>query len=595
MAGSYKRSSKCFAVYDPAFFDPPLMEETPVRKVIAFLIAALLLGGCIDTSPPPKQETSDQGSQQQGAGIIAARLFGPGDPRVAVRGELADPASPWWQALQNPADGPAHFGQAPVHRVDLTYSPEEKLLTGEHGIVFTNTADEPVRHIYLIAEGRMRGDGAIADERWALSDLQVNGKAVTYRQEPVAASITLDPPLEPGESAVITFAFKARLPVRSSLVTGLMGPTTYGVDSLRYDGLKEAIATLWTGQQMDAMSEGALEPDLGFPSVRDVRITLPAGWRAAGAGTAIETKALADGRQQVRVVAAGTSFPFYATAALAETAREVNGVRLVIHHRQLQAAATRELLDIAATMLESHAAVLGPFPLRELEFMPIDPELLREDAMYEAGVVYLNEALYKPALYGPPPDVTDPWLRRVMSYTSDQIRVMAVGHEVAHGWWWELVRVDRAVSPWWYEGMTEATMIAVVEQVYGPEPAQNLRDRNVYQYQLNRLAGKEDTAGGLPLSDLTKAEEYRIMSYAKPALFYEMVRKQMGDEAFFAALRRYIEPRRFTAATDRGPVEELTRAPGVAELYQRWMLETHGDEDIGLLTEEQIRQRQLVP
>lgn len=55
-------------------------------------------------------------------------------------------------------------------------------------------------------------------------------------------------------------------------------------------------------------------------------------------------------------------------------------------------------------------------------------------------------------------------------------------------------------------------------------------------------------------------------------------------------MRRYIDKGRFEVRPGRGPVEELLALPGVEGLFQRWMLEANGDEDLGRLTDEQARQ-----
>jgi hypothetical protein len=522
-----------------------------MRKWLALFVAALLITGCAKEASPPAEKEPE---------TIAERLFGPGDPRAKVSRELADPASAWWQDLQDPADGPAHIKQAPAVRTHLTYNPEERLLTGETGIIFMNTDQRPVSQVYVGAIARLLGDVATANERWSFSDLRIDGKAVAYREEGGNAVVTLDEPLKTGGAALITFAFTARLPVRSS-AQQLGGVWSYGVDSARATGLTEALPRIGTDLQLKDAKAG-LVTDAGLV-VSDLRLTLPAGWRAISAGSVVGTEQLADGRLQYHIASAGSEFQLFVTDAMEQVSRQAQGVRLVVHYRKEQQAGAEALLAAMEKLLAAHAENLGPYPLREAEILPVDGAV-GYGATWKAGLIHLNEQYF-----------------RVL--TADQARgsIQTLSHELAHAWWGLLARPDRARSPWWDEGITEASSIAAVERVYGAEAAQAMREQNVLAYQKKRLSGMPDMAPGEPLLDPAKLAQYQAMRYEKPALFYEKVRASTGDEAFFAGLRRYIDKGRSTARADRGPVEELLGAPGVAELYQRWMLETHGDEDIG--------------
>ncbi|HYF76458.1 MAG TPA: M1 family aminopeptidase [Symbiobacteriaceae bacterium] len=546
-----------------------------MRKWMTLLVAALLIAGC---AKEPQEKAAD---------AIAERLFGPGDPGEVVARELADPASAWWQDLQNPADGPARIRQESAYRAHLTYKPAERLLTGETGIIFTNRDVRPVKKIYLGAIARGLGDAESADERWSLSDLRVDGKAASHKTEEDHTVISLPKPLVTGKTVVITFAFTAHLPVRSS--EPQFGQVwSYGVDSSRATGLTEALPLILTDMDtMDHQDGRIIHPGT---VARDIRLTLPADWRVLSSGSTIGTEQQADGQQQVRIVSAGQSFALFVTDALEQVSSEAKGVRLIVHYRKGDQAGAEALLADMANLLAAHAEALGSYPLREAEIVPVTHAALEGPGEWHDGLIRLSESYYRLSFMAPPPAVKDPWLKRVMTDDADQERRETISHELAHAWWGYLIRSDRSRGRWWEEGIAEAASIAAVERAYGADAAKALRDGTIFDYQRWRLNGVADIAPGEPPRDKAALPEYKMMQYDKPALFYEKVRALMGDDAYFAALRRYMEARRHTVAADRGPVEELLGAPGVAELYQRWMLETHGDEDIGLLTEEQIKQ-----
>jgi hypothetical protein len=99
------------------------------------------------------------------------------------------------------------------------------------------------------------------------------------------------------------------------------------------------------------------------------------------------------------------------------------------------------------------------------------------------------------------------------------------------------------------------------------------------------MLGVADAPVDLATNKYSSPMQYGAIVYGKGALFYDALRKLIGDEAFFAALREYYaEYNGKLAPKDslRGIME--TRAPRkreeIGNLYGRWIESTHGDEDI---------------
>lgn len=68
---------------------------------------------------------------------------------------------------------------------------------------------------------------------------------------------------------------------------------------------------------------------------------------------------------------------------------------------------------------------------------------------------------------------------------------------------------------------------------------------------------RADLPLGEPISETMDPRVWTLISYAKPAHFYDRLRQEIGDEAFFAAVRQYLATHRFQVRADRGPVEVL--------------------------------------
>lgn len=513
------------------------------------------------------------------------------NPRETLQKELADPGSIWAKALRNPADL-VRFKDAPAYRIDLNYDAPARQLKGKEAILFTNTTGKELAALYLSTGALAWGDPTLGDKNFKLTDLQVDGQTVPYVQKDLYGQIHLQRPLTPGATVVITFYFAARID-RAKPPQGTWNmdpkevPPTYGGNGSLADGLSEAIPQVLTDPAplLDTSAVMIARPTW---SLMDLRIALPPNWRVISSGTRVEEVSLPDRGTTSRIVGASYSFYLFATSRLGEVRGETNGVTIAVNFPTFGEEVGKELLADAARFITIYDQMLGPYPFTELEIMPIVPGDTF-GGMNRSGLVFLNAQYYAAEGRVAPAAVTDPLLRSVMEFNPYTTRVWLLSHEIAHSWWGDLVWPDHAQGTWWLESITEATAFAGLETAFGAEVADRQREVDTFSYRVARGRGLPDQAYGRPVTEQERSAEYLSMTYLRPALFYDKVRQRVGDAAFFAAMRRYIDKERFSVRPGVGPVDELMALPGVEALWQRWMLETHGDEDLGRLTDEQAR------
>lgn len=520
-----------------------------------------------------------------------------GELRRAVNQELQNPDSIWARSLRpdTALSDLARFRSAPVYRAALDYDPAKRVLTGSQEILFTNTTGKPVDTLYLFDLARAWGDPQLPEaDRFALKNLKVNGKAVSHTQQKFYSAIPLAKPLPADGSVLITFELQARIPYANPPRGGELdfsaNPGNYGGNELLADGLSPVIPLIMTdAAPLDNLTKDGVYINPLY-ALWDVRLTMPARWRPISSGSMVSEADAAEGRRTTRMAAAANSFYLFASSRLLWETREVDGVSLTVYFPEVYEPAGKAILADAARALEALQAQLGPHPFRELEILPVDygTAVAGEN---RAGTVMLNSAYF--ATHSAPrqaPAVTDPWLTTVFSRsTAEQVRDL-VAHELAHSWWGHLVWSDVTQGPVWIEGITEASGQAALEAAWGPAAAEARRTWQQFTYRHLRATGYADVAPGKPPADPENVREHQAMSYAKPALFYGEVRRMVGKEVYFTAMRRYLDQNRFAMTADRGPVEALIENPAVAALYQRWMLETRGDEDLGLFTPEQRKE-----
>jgi len=99
------------------------------------------------------------------------------------------------------------------------------------------------------------------------------------------------------------------------------------------------------------------------------------------------------------------------------------------------------------------------------------------------------------------------------------------------------------------------------------------------------MFGGTDAEVDRPLRDMHSRLQYAAIAQAKGAFFLLELRRQMGDEKFFGALRAYYAENRYSISSpDRLKASLLANAPDqrIARLtMRRWLEEKHADEDIG--------------
>ncbi len=168
----------------------------------------------------------------------------------------------------------------------------------------------------------------------------------------------------------------------------------------------------------------------------------------------------------------------------------------------------------------------------------------------------------------------------------DTLLETTIAHEVAHQWWAIGVGSDSLRAPWVDESLTNYSAMLYFEDRYGRDRAEQMMELHLKTpYSMGRMLGNADAPVNLKTSAYKSNVQYGAIVYGKGALFYDALRKLIGDEAFFAGLRDYYGQynTRLASSHDLRSLFER-RAPAktaqIRALYKRWIEETHGDDDI---------------
>jgi aminopeptidase N len=272
------------------------------------------------------------------------------------------------------------------------------------------------------------------------------------------------------------------------------------------------------------------------------RVTAPAGLTIAASGTVVE--ATTTGSAQTQVMLTGPMRDLALVVGALETEeRTVGGVLLRAHLLPRHAALADEVLDQAGAQVETLQTLVGDYPFAELDIV---------DA---------------PGAFG---GIEYPGLILIGIISPDRYFERANVHEVGHQWFYSLIGDDQLLQPWLDEAAASYTEVLYAEHVISAQAAQ---DALAGFWGYLAAADDPDKPIGLPVEAYD--DDYGLIVYGKGALFFEALRREMGDRSFFDFLRAYYERYRYRFATSEGFHEtaEATCACELDALFDLWVYE----------------------
>ncbi len=168
----------------------------------------------------------------------------------------------------------------------------------------------------------------------------------------------------------------------------------------------------------------------------------------------------------------------------------------------------------------------------------------------------------------------------------DSLLEETIAHEVAHQWWAIGVGSDSQNHPFVDESLTNWSSMLYFEDRYGAEKAEQMRDLHLRtSFSMGTMMGGGDKRADLPTSAYTNNLQYGAVIYGKGALFYDQLRKLMGETAFYGALREYYANWNGKIADDKTlrrivVAKSPAKTAAINALYARWIEGAHGKEDI---------------
>lgn len=512
-------------------------------------------------------------------------------------------ASPEVQAcLTSLRDGEAARAEAvlgplealPLLQADLTVDPDQRRVTGTVSLSWIPAA--ATRSLQLRLTPNAFGGTPVQ-----LQNPRVNGETATVA--PVGNDrVRVDFPrsVPAGERVRVELQLTARVPeltgggsVLASLMPSSRGERPdHGAFSAQAGVLSLVGILPRPPLSLPDGSAGAGPTGIGDLALYDpanvlLSVTVPRGWRAVSAGAALGETSESGGTRFHYGIAAARDVVVLVTRGYRTSRREVSGVTL---ESWFPADLTRvgdRLLEDAADLLRAMERRLGPVPYRTLRLVAA-PLTGGAGGMEFPGLVTVSTPLVQ-LVENPGRALGMPGMEMPAGAGDILGGVLdfALAHELAHQWFPGLVGSDPIGAPVSDEALAQAVALLAVEWTKGADAARAVDGTQVTgAFRLWRAMGGQDAAPDRPTSAFPDETTYGALVYGKAPGLHLKQRALLGDAAFTADLRAYVDTHRW-GFVDASSLTALLagRHPGQAQalraLQRRWWSEAHGDEDLG--------------
>ncbi len=469
-------------------------------------------------------------------------------PTVAPTALASPPATPLEQqeaALQPRFRSELNgLAQAPRYALRASVDPRTGRVLGQMSVQYTHRGAQAVTDLVfrLLPNAQaIYGGGSltvenVTQEGQALQAAPAQGRTVLR--------VLLAQALQPGQTITLSLSFSAQVPAASGQGYGIFSRSQ---ESLSLAGWYPVLAPYQDGWQMPPV------PAVGDVmwaemSLYDVTLIAPSGYEVVSTGSVIERRDTAGQSTWHMVSGPAREFAVAMSNRFEKRETQVDGVRLRLYTLPARAAATSPdaALKMMAGAFRAYVARFGPYPYTEFDLV----EAAVGIGGYEfPGMVYVD---YNRRVEGP----------------FERYRFLSA-HEIAHQWWYNLVGSSSVAEPWLDEALASYAAVLYLQHAGDVQGAVRLLQSWKADYGLRGPGDPPVDSSALAFSNWVA---YRRTVYYHGALFLDELRQEIGDERFFALLKRLQTQYHYRIMTTGDFLREAEDVAGhdLAALWEKW-------------------------
>jgi hypothetical protein len=557
-------------------------------------------------APPVTGSSTADGGAGAGGALPTVAPSGPIVPLMAsVRSDAQSKLAGWIGVLD--------VGDLTLYDIDLTVDPEQGSFTATEKIDYDNRTGAPLSSIALRVYGNAFGKLG-EPPPVTLESASVAGRPVAPTHPgPTTWEVALPAPLAPNARLALEVRFTGQAPKQEAGQTGMLrqgvdmlkdlfglggsGIEGYGILSVG-DGIVSlaswypAVGRWLPDERRFDTQEPSGIGDVGTEELANYRVRVRVAGPAVVASSGVRVDSSPTPTDQTYGGVALRDFTVLVSRDYVVASRNVGETRVSAYVPKGREPFAERILDYAAAALELYERRFGPYTLTELD-VAAAPLIGGAGGVEFPGIVTVATMLMQ--------DLSESFGALIPAGMDrlpilDEMVEFVVVHEVAHQWWNGMIGSDSVRHPFIDEGMAQYSSVLYFEDRYGAARAQTASDRNVkLNYLLYRRLGNPDGPVDRATGDFSGPLEYAALVYGKGPFYWPAVRRAIGDEKFWAVLGRYYDTYLYKTAEPEAFARlagELAgdRTDEMLALHRRWFLETHGDEDLGQASFQQLLQ-----
>jgi len=439
----------------------------------------------------------------------------------------------------------ADWSALPRYDISVELDVAALKLAGTETVRFTNRSELSLQEICF----RLYPNVLWMGTPLTVSSVTSSGFAVDHEiaDAGTVLEIDCDPPVEPGQFVDLEIDFALDIPeVSSGWVLLGHSQNIFSLPDF-YPILAVHDGSQWHRDIAPAFA------DAGFADSAFYHVSLlaPSDQVVVSTGMTISQTKQSDGMTETEFIAG----PIREFVILASPDYEVQSVKVMgtvvqSYYLSEDRTAGESALYRAASALEVYSDLYGPYPYT---VMNVTEAPLQFKGMEFSTLNLLGIDLYR-------------------AHRKD-LRYLTV-HEVAHQWWYSQVGSDPFNAPWLDEGLAEYSGYVYYWKTYGRERADLLREQRWESALEYSRATDSDVVLANPVTSYSNPKTYEAMAYAKGALFFDTLRRAVGDDTYFAILQEYVRRYRFQNALpeDFFSVARDVSGRDLTPLINEWIL-----------------------
>ncbi len=428
---------------------------------------------------------------------------------------------------------------ASIYHLDFTISNDLTFVSGNMEVRYTNTEDVELNEVIFRLFPNILGG------KMEVSDVAVNGQPTKtlLEAENSVLRVALHAPLLPGEQTVFSMSYQVHV------------PTTVGANYAVLSFLDDILALAHAYPMIPAYDRDQgwytdVPPNYGDVTYNDiayylVRVSLPSNQIVQASGVEID-RMEEDGRQ-ILTFAAGPMRDFYLVSSARYQIIEARSDETIFRafSPAEQSEANKLALQYAMDAVGVFNHYYGVYPYTELD-IAATPTLA--GGVEYPGIIVIALSLYDPE-------------QRFFEF--------ATAHEAGHQWFYNVVGNDQIHHPWLDESLTQYNTLLYFKEIYGEAGYELARSSQQRRWD---YIGDADIPLDLPVAAYDESE-YSGIIYGRGGIFFDELRKQIGDEAFERFQKSYYRTYQWGIATTEGlkeTAEEACRCD-LTEMFDSWV------------------------